>query len=216
MKQDVVNMYDKMFKFVKGYLENTGGETTNIRYFAFRKRSEHIKRVFMWAERLVADETDINTEAVLTAAVFHDAGYGPSIDKSKHADNSAVICEKYLTENGFDAEFIKFVVYLVKNHSNKKLMTFNDTPKELILLMEADLLDETGALSIVWDCMMEGSEQDQTFVKTFNHIMKYSGKSLNNNPMVTTKAKEFWEDKQKLTQEFIKQLSFDLGIENEI
>jgi uncharacterized protein len=48
-----------------------------------------------------------------------------------------------------------FVVFLVKNHSNKQLMTAKGTPLELILLMEADLLDETGALSIVWDCMME-------------------------------------------------------------
>lgn len=32
--------------------------------------------------------------------------------------------------------------------------------------MEADLLDETGALSIVWDCMIERSKEKQTFEKT--------------------------------------------------
>ena len=91
-------------------------------------------------------------------------------------------------------------------------MTVSDTPLELIILMEADLLDETGALSVVWDCMMEGSEQIQTFDKAYNHIMNYSYKSINVNPMVTAKAKEFWENKQNLMKEFVDQLSFDLGI----
>ncbi len=93
--------------------------------------------------------------------------------------------------NGFEPEFINFVVYLVRNHSNKQLMTRSDTPLELILLMEADLLDETGALSV-----------------------NYSYASLNVNPMVTVKAKEFWQSKQKLIEDFIEHLSYDLGIDS--
>jgi len=209
-------MYAKMFQFVKNYLENNDGETIKIGYFPFRKRSEHISRVFMWSERLLDGEPYINKKAVLVSAIFHDIGYALSLDNLKHAENSAVICKKYLIENGYDIEFINFVVYLVKNHSNKELMTVNDTPLELILLMEADLLDETGALSVVWDCMMEGSQQIQTFEKTYNHILNYSYKSLKVNPMITSKAKAFWESKQNLIQEFIKQLSFDLEIKNEI
>lgn len=79
--------------------------------------------------------------------------------------------------------------------------------------MEADLLDETGALSIVWDCMIEGSQEIQTFEKTYEHIMNYSYKGINENPMVTPKAVEFWDNKKKLVKEFIEQLSFDLGIQ---
>lgn len=207
-------MYDEMFQFVKDYLKNNDDEASKIGYFPFRKRSEHIMRVFMWAERLVKSESYINKEAVLVAAIFHDIGYALSLDNSSHAENSAILCEKYLKEKRYDAEFINFVTYLVRNHSNKELMTVRDTPLELILLLEADLLDETGALSIVWDCMMEGSQQIQTYDKAYNHILSYSYKSLNVNPMVTDKAKTFWEDKQNLMKEFIEQLSFDLGIED--
>jgi uncharacterized protein len=203
-----------MFQFVKSYLENNDGEATKTGYFPFRKRSEHIERVFMWAERLVDGVTYINKKAVLVSAIFHDIGYAISVDMSKHAESSAVLCEQYLKENGYDIEFINFVIYLVRNHSNKELMKEGDTPLELILLMEADLLDETGALSIVWDCMMEGSQEIQTFDKTYNHIMNYSCNSLNINPMVTAKARVFWENKQNLMKEFINQLSFDLGIKN--
>lgn len=205
-------MYDKMLQFVTECLGNSDIESTKTVCFPFRKRSEHTKRVFMWAERLVDEEYCINKDALLISAMFHDVGYAMSSDNSKHAENSAIICENYLSENGFSTELINFVVYLVKNHSRKELMTVRDTPLELILLMEADLLDETGALSIVWDCMSEGSQQIQTFEKTYDHILNYTYKSLIINPMVTDKAKVFWESKQKLTREFLKHLSFDLGI----
>jgi uncharacterized protein len=205
-------MYAKMLEYVKEALINSGGEFVNFKSVPFRKRSEHIKRVFIWAERIMDGMENINKEALLTAAAFHDAGYNPLLGRSDHAETSAVICEKYLKDNGYDAKLTDFVVYLVRNHSRKELMTSSDTPLELILLMEADLLDETGALSIVWDCMAEGAEEVQSFEKTYEHIMKFSYDSLKENPMITEKAKVFWEEKQNLMKEFTRQLSFDLGI----
>lgn len=93
-------------------------------------------------------------------------------------------------------------------------MIAEGTPLELIILMEADLLDETGPLSIVWDCMMEGAQEIQSFKKTYDHIINYSYKILNKNLMVTAKGKEYWESKQKLVHEFVMQLSYDLGYDN--
>lgn len=205
-------MYDKMFEFVNKQLENNDCWVSKVGFFYFRKRTEHIKRVFMWASRLIDSELYVNKEAVLVSAIFHDVGYALAEDKTKHAENSAILCEKYLNDNGFDTKFTDFVVYLVKNHSNKELMSCKETPLELILLMEADLLDETGALSIIWDCMMEGAQEIQTYEKTYEHILNYSYKALAKDPMITPKGKEFWKNKQKLVQEFVNQLSFDLGL----
>ncbi|WIV11532.1 HD domain-containing protein [Proteiniborus sp. MB09-C3] len=206
-------MYKSMLDFVKDRLEFSGGEDcSKVGKFPFRKRSEHIWRVFLWTKRLMSEVDNINKEAVLVSAIFHDVGYGIDKDNSHHAENSAKICKDYLIENGFSIEFVDIVTYLIRNHSKKDLMYIKDTPKELIILMEADLLDETGALAIVWDCMMEGSEQIQSFEKTYEHIKNFSDKIMRTNPMVTAKAKEFWKEKQKLTKEFIKHLSFDLGI----
>jgi len=206
-------MYDEIFSDVKNYLSANEGEVTKIGHFPFRKRSEHIRRVFTWANRLMDDSRirDINKDAVLIAALFHDIGYAMLADGMDHAENSAAIFEKYADEHGYDRDKSAFISYLIRSHSMKNLIFAESTPLELIVLMEADLLDETGALSIIWDCMVEGAQNEQSFAKTYDHITSYSGRILDENPMFTKKAKEIWTDKQRLVSEFIKQLAYDLG-----
>ena len=168
----------------------------------------------MWVERLLdtPEACKIDKDAVLTAAVFHDVGYSALDNTKSHAENSADIFDEYAINNDFDNSKSDFISYLIRNHSSKELMFAEGTPMELIILMEADLLDETGAMAIVWDCMAEGAETEQSFVKAYEHIINYSGKILENNPMFTQKAKEFWSEKQKLVSEFIRYLAFDLAV----
>jgi uncharacterized protein len=144
--------------------------------------------------------------------MLHDIGYVVQNKKAKHAVSSAKLCEKYLKDNDYDDCFIKKVTFLVENHSNKYLLNIQDTNIELILLIEADLLDETGAMSIVWDCMAEGMEQVQSFEKAFAHISDKSQYTLEVNPMLTNKAKEYWEEKRTLTNLFVQHLRADLGM----
>jgi uncharacterized protein len=206
-------MYEKIFEDIKIYLADSHGEMSKIGSFPFRKRSEHIMRVYNWAGRLMEgiDSSAVDKDAVLIAALFHDVGYAISSKGSGHAANSAAIFKEYAEKYDLTREKSEFISFLISNHSNKELMFEEGTPLELIILMEADLLDETGALSIVWDCMMEGGQDEQSFIKTYCHIKKYSGKILESNPMFTTKAKEIWREKQKLVEEFIRQLGYDLG-----
>lgn len=201
-------MYEKMFAYAHDFLK------TDTDSMPFRSRYEHTRRVFGWCKRLLENEPSVNREAVLAAAVFHDTGYAKSPDDSQHGAYSAEICEKYLSENGYPGEFINKVSHLVANHSKKQLLKEKGTSLELIVLMEADLLDETGAMSILWDCMAEGSSNVQTYEKAYHHILNYSLRRISYNPMVTGKARKFWEDKQRLTHEFIVHLMVDLGIES--
>lgn len=207
-------MYEKMFQYVQAYLADAGCDNASKsgKHYPFRKRSEHILRVYLWAKRLSESDASINREALLTAAIFHDIGYAQLPSGMEHAQNSAMLCQQYLSENSYDPSFIELVTFLVKNHSHKELLTAAGTPLELIYLMEADLLDETGALAIVWDCMVEGAQETQSFEKTYHHMLSYSMKELRTNPMVTDKAKAFWEEKQRLGNTFMAQLSFDLGL----
>ncbi len=206
-------MFDAMFSHVQTLLRENGDELVKIDGLPFRKRSEHIKRVFMWCERLSDCQHDrsFDRDALLTAAMFHDAGYSLSGNGENHAKHSAEIFILYAKEHNPPVD-CAFTERLIRLHSDKHLMYENDTPLELLLLMEADLLDETGALSIVWDCMSEGATCEQSFQKTYEHICAYSMKAFLRNPMVTAGAKRFWEEKRALTCEFVRQLSFDLGI----
>ena len=210
-----MDTFDDMFVFVKQCLSENDGVATKIGYFPFRKRSEHIWRVFQWVKRLIDDDNfdvAIDRDSVLIAALFHDVGYTLSLVGAQHAENSAVVFNRYAIEKKFDKEKQAFISYLIQNHSQKSLFDVGGTPLELIILMEADLLDETGAMSIVWDCMAEGGQDEQSFAKTYNKINSFSHKTLNANPMKTAKAKEFWVKKQALLQEFLDHLAVDLAI----
>lgn len=205
-------MYHEMLDYVKKNLQNNDIEATKIRPLQFRKRSEHTFRVYNWANRLLVNTSDyINKEIVLIAAIFHDVGYAKSNDKKIHAQFGSDICNEYLQNKNFDKDLIASVVDIIKNHSNKNLLYESTTSKELIILMEADMLDETGALSILWDCMSEGSENIQSYEKTYEHIKNYSVEMLSKNPMVTPNGIRFWEEKQSLLKLFLESLKKDIG-----
>ncbi len=198
-----------------GYVEEqlkTSKIQTKRRPFPFRTRFEHTKRVVKWAERLLESEA-ADRDVVLTAAVFHDVGYArceTSEDARNHAAHSAVMTREYLTERGYDGAFTEAVCDAIANHSKKELLRVVDTPPEVVLLQEADLLDETGALAVVWDCMAEGGEEVQTFPKTLEHLKAVSLQTIRTEPMRTETARKFWAEKRALTEAFVASLEFDL------
>ena len=213
-RQRMEAQYEDMFRFVEAQLTQSG---KNVRVkegvaYPFRKRSEHTRRVWVWAKRLMEGRTDLDTEAVNVAAIFHDVGYAFVQDKEDHAEKSAALCRLYLSEKNYEAVFVDSVAFLVANHSRKELLRQPDTSAELAVLMEADLLDETGAMLILWDCMMEGAESAQSYEKAYRRIAEYAAQEMAENPMVSPLARAYWEHKQRLMREFMGQLSLDLAL----
>lgn len=180
---------------------------SNIAY-SFRKRSEHSLRVLMHAKRLADFHPYANKDVLYTAAIFHDVGY--AVVKMNHALHSEILVREYLTSHHYDQAFINQVCFLVKHHSNKSLLHKEDTPIEMVLLMEADLLDETGALSIIWDTLASAQETDPSYLKAYERLLKYSKMQAQTHPMVTKEAKHMWEEKCHLINTFIKHLEKDL------
>lgn len=213
MEQD---NYMEIYNFIKIELSENDNIATKVDRYPFRKRSEHIWRVYNWAKRLIDlneyKKLDINS--LLIAALFHDAGYAISPSSKDHAINSEIIFKRFIKEHHFPKDKEEFISYLIKNHSNKHLIENDDTPIELVLLCEADILDETGAMSILWDCMAEGGSENQSYRKTYEHIKEKTIGTMNRNPMKTKKGKQYWENKQKLVKQFINELKFDLIIED--
>lgn len=201
-------MYEEHLNYVKDYFAIHGDVPPNP-LMAFRSKYQHTLRVLGWAKRLVGERKDVNTDILFTAVIFHDIGC--SEGKEFHAERSAKIFYEYGLKMNLDLIFIERVKDLISLHSSKELLKENDTPIELIILMEADLLDEEGALRIVWYSLDKGINGAQSYLDVYKHIVMGSNKRLIN-PMVTEKAQYYWNEKQKIVEEFTRQLEDDITV----
>jgi uncharacterized protein len=203
-----------MFNFVEQKLIEGNGIKSTRPYQTFRNRFEHTKRVYGWAKRIIDDLPNVNHEVLLTSAIFHDVGY--SCGKDNHAEESAKIFLEYALDQGFDQDFINQVYYCILNHSHKRFLWDDSSTPELILLLEADLLDEEGAMAISWDLMTVGEMMPTDFKEGYDMLMKYSIRILSQDMMVTPKAKAYWEEKKDLVRKFLSAIKYDLFIDENI
>ena len=205
--------YKMYLKYVKEYLtEHRGIESPNPLH-PFRSRFQHSIRVLHWCERLTEGLADVDREALYTAAIFHDIGYEHR-DNDHHAARSALAFREYARNQQMDRKFAEKVEGLVACHTDKNRMREPDASLEMVLLMEADLLDEEGAMGIVWDCMTMGNAHASSYAKAYYHILESSNKE-EPNPMVTERAREFWEEKKGIVARFTRLLEDDLMIGSE-
>lgn len=212
-----MNFFEKnkadMIAYVQEQLDyyDTAGNPRKlkIRY----RRFEHTMRVYKWMERLYAAypaKEEIDLEALSIATLFHDIGYCDPEGRSCHAKSSGRMCREYLQGTDYPAERIDFVCDIVSRHSDKKTM-FDDIPAELVLLMEADLLDDIGAQGLVMDVWLEAAcEEDASFESILAHMERYTLKIMQNNPMRTEEGRRIWEEKKSLTEAFVEAYREDL------
>ncbi|MBR6666318.1 MAG: HD domain-containing protein [Lachnospiraceae bacterium] len=212
--------YEELFAYVKdeltAYDSHGGVAKTRIKY----SRYDHTVRVYNWAMILAEDYKDtIDMEVLQIATIFHDIGYGLNKDDmDHHAADGAVLCREYLESIGYPQDKADFICELIARHSDKDCMHSEEIPLELVLLMEADLLDDTGAHGIIMDAWIRSTREDVSFETILKHIKKFTQKRMQDNPMRTKKAYEIWEDKKELTNRFVESLTVDLygNLENGI
>lgn len=189
---------------IKGKCEDRGERPGQ----QFRTHSAHIARVIMWAKRLIQPCHEKQRDAVLLAATFHDVGY--AISHADHAKHSANILREYASENQLQTDVAERAIFLVREHSNKEYwMSIQNAPSDLILLMEADLLDEEGAMGLVKDMLTVGATGGG-YEEALTRMMAYEPSRISHNPMMTPLAKKFWVEKQQLLQQFIRLYTFDM------
>ncbi len=202
--------YMAHLKYVKDYLTKNHGMGSPNPLHPFRSRFQHSIRVLHWCFRLAEGMDGINKEALYMAAIFHDVGYADQ-DNERHAMRSGRIFHEYAVEQNMDSIFRDKVEHLIYAHSNKKLLKGAEIDMELTLLLEADLMDEEGAMGVVWDCMALGNVHANSYAKAYYHIMENSNKE-EPNPMVTEKARAYWDEKKKIVAKFAELLADDLMI----
>ena len=219
------------YRGMLSFVEHTLGEhpTEGLHSVGMHKkefgytRYEHTKRVLGWAKRLydaTPDKTGLRYEDLLTATIFHDVGRAVAARTGEdHAKAGAPITRDWLLENGYDAERAEYIAGLVGAHSEKGRMRDPDIDRNLLMLMEADLLDDMGLLGIVMDTLIVRARNDNaTFYDCCNHYERYTHPMQHDCPMVTPEARALWDEKTRDTDRFVEQYRKDIlfGSENYI
>ena len=217
--------YRGMLSFVKHTLEDT--RTEGLSEVGKHKlefgytRYEHTKRVLGWAKRLydtTSDKTGLRYEDLMIAAIFHDIGRAVSEQTGEdHARAGVPLTREWLLANGYDPARAEYIAGLVGAHSEKWRMRDPATDRNLVMLMEADLLDDMGLLGIVMDTLIvRARKEDAAFYDCYNHYERYTHPQQHDCPVVTPEARAFWDEKTESVDRFMEQYRKDilLGGEN--
>ncbi len=199
--------FDDMLDYVEKALFENDEERRQKSRHSFRSRFQHTKRVLGWCKRIECD-LEVDKNILYTSAIFHDIGYSKGQDG--HAYHSSIMFREYASVHSFESEFTEKVAYIIARHSDKSLLKDKNSPNELIILLEADLLDEEGALGITWDLMARGAKHSISYQEALDELMTHSGHILVQDYMVTPTAIRIWEEKKKFVKNFIDNLKYDL------
>ena len=155
--------YSEVIEFVK----KTTSENENNGQKSFKSRYEHTMRVYRWAIRLQA-KLGGDLDVIVLAALLHDVGYEEGRPSN---EVSAEVAVEYLDSIGVDAELIVKVGEIIMAHVEKD--TDRDLSLECRIVMDADLLDEVGAIGIMRDCMTTAVEDEASYKRAYYKIKEF-------------------------------------------
>ena len=196
--------YAEVIEYVKKMTSENGRPSL----YPFRSRYEHTMRVYRWAIKLQA-KLGGDLDIIALAALLHDIGWEEGRD---HCEVGAELAVEYLDGLGVDPETIKRVGEIIMMHEDK------DTDRELSLeckiVMDADLLDEVGAIGVIWDAMAtvcENENDEAAYKKAYYRIKNYY---RINKPKIrrckTDAARAEWTKRMQLIENFVNQLEKEL------
>lgn len=193
--------YANVIEFVKQQITDNGRPPN----YPFRSRFEHTMRVYRWAIKLQA-KLGGDLEIIALAALLHDVGWE---EGREHGEVGAEIAVEYLDSIGIDADKISRIGEIIRIHDDK------DTQAELSLecqiVMDADLLDEVGAISVLWDSMATACEDEASYKKSYYRIKEfYRGNRPKIRRCKTDVARVEFNRRMKTIDDFLAQLEREL------
>ncbi len=118
---------------------------------------EHIYRVLYNALDIAETESRVDQDILITACLLHDIGRGEQLRNPNvcHALAGGDMAYKFLTENGFGADFAENVRHCIRAHRFRK----SEPPQsmEAKILFDADKLDVSGAVGIARTLIYRGT-----------------------------------------------------------
>ena len=198
-------------EFVRAFFGSHDPIGTELSYrYPFRRRFDHCLRCSVWARRIALEEHG-DVEIAETAALFHDIGKAVRTDQS-HGVAGSEICAEYLGSIGYDGGRTAIISGIVSNHSQHAHHT-GATLEERIV-SDADVIDETGAIAILWDAMACALEPDSSYLKAYERSIRLTAPLRGSVPqqLHTAAAKRMAEEGFSIVDAFLKSLEYELGL----
>lgn len=193
--------YAEVIEYVKKMTSDNGRPAN----YPFRSRYEHTMRVYRWAIKLQS-KLGGDLDVIVLAALLHDIGWD---DERDHGEVGAELAVEYMDSIGVDPSVIARVGEIIMIHEDKD----TDAPLSLEcqIVMDADLLDEVGAISILWDAMATACEDEASYKKAYYRVKNYYRQ---NKPKIrrckTDAARAEWTKRMQLIETYLTQLEKEL------
>ena len=176
----------------------------------FRNRFEHTMRVLKWADRIHNIEGG-DFEIIKFAILFHDAGWSDTVD---HALIGAELAEKYLLGKEVDPVLVDRIVSAVRTH-NKRYEPQESLPIENLIVMDADLLDEVGVITLVWDAMATAIESNPSYIKVIEKDLAYFRKAKEKTIYLKTETgKKLYNERIDAWEMCLRHFQYELSLSN--
>ena len=183
-------------------------QASNRRSYPFRNRFNHTLRVLHWAQRIHPKEGG-DWGIITLAVLFHDTGWD---DDADHALLSAALAEAYLSERGFDPMLINRVSSAVSTH-NKRDIPREKLPIENLIVMDADILDEVGVTTLVWDAMATANEDDPGYIKALDRNQKFFNGAVERAVSLKTETgRKLYMDRVNMWRKCLAHFRYELGL----
>jgi len=173
-------------------------------------RWDHTRRVVKFAQEIARAE-GADYGIVTVAGIFHDVAKLDS-EQEAHAVRGAEIAREYLVREGFPADWIERVCQVIVHHPAKHVVPTEQMTLEVAVLRDADLLDETGALGILWTAMNAGGLNATSYADARKRIVKHDldGCKRVIELMLTRTGRAIAEQRLAFVEAFIQQLDAEM------
>jgi uncharacterized protein len=201
-----------MIDYVRRYIEARDPIATKLdTRFPFRRLADHCYRTYRWAQRINALE-GADAEIVEIGALFHDIGKCVDNTSEGHAVAGAGVCRDYLRSMRFDPEVTETIVHLVATHTHS--IQDPAISLEARVVRDADLLDEVGALTVLWDAMAAGAEPEQSYLITYERIRTAYLRRRERDLLrfETETGQRYCAERLGFLRRFVENLEYELGL----
>jgi uncharacterized protein len=197
--------YATIIQFVKEQTSNNNRPST----YPFRDRFEHTMRVYRWAIKL-QNKLGGDIEIISLAALLHDIGWDEN-GEVPHGDIGAQMAAEFLVEMDYDPTKIGRICEIIRRHEEQD--TTDELSLECQIVMDADLLDELGAIGILWDAMATATTQgdEASYKRAYSRIRQYYKINMPKRSRAKTpEGKREYQKRMDFVQSFISQLEREL------